>query len=261
MSVADIVTSMQQIQAQLALLQSGPGPSSSASAANATSFAAALDGASAIDGTGAVTDSGSTVASGSITGKDVVQGAMRYVGTPYRLGGESKAGIDCSGLVQRAFGDLGVKVPRLVHEQQTIGHAVPSLQDAKPGDLVVLNGGDHIAIWMGNNTVIHAPYEGRTVSVQKAWFTDKDVVTIRRVVPSEAPAATTLSAAPLIAPASVAARSSLSSVLGGLSEGGASTSSPSLSSLLSTLGTSGSTGSGTAQQLLAARAALMEGAA
>ena len=76
-----------------------------------------------------------------------------------------------------------------MHEQQTVGQKVDSLKDAKPGDLIVLNGGDHIAIYAGNDTVIHAPYEGRTVSVQKAWFTDKDIVTIRRIVPATGDAA------------------------------------------------------------------------
>jgi cell wall-associated NlpC family hydrolase len=259
-SFADIVTSMQQIQAQLALLEGGAAPSATTSAANASAFAGALDDATAT--TAATPATGSTVASGSVTGKDVVRDALQYVGTPYVLGGESKSGIDCSGLVQRTFADLGVKVPRLVHEQQTVGQAVPSLKDAKPGDLIVLNGGDHIAIYMGNDTVIHAPYEGRTVSVQKAWFTDKDIVTIRRVVPSDAPATTP---SPSTSAASVQA-ASIASALGGFSTDDSSSgvdgsSGTSLSSLLSTLGASGTGSSGTAQQLLAARAALLEGAA
>jgi peptidoglycan DL-endopeptidase CwlO len=255
---ADIVSSMQQIQAQLALLQTGSAPSSTAAASNASAFAGALDDATGAADATAAAGSG-TLASGSATGKDVVQDALQYVGTPYVLGGESKSGMDCSGLVQRAFADLGVKVPRLVHEQQTIGQAVPSLKDAKPGDLIVLNGGDHIAIYMGNNTVIHAPYEGRTVSVQKAWFTDKDIVTIRRVVPSEA----TAPAATASASAADVQAASLASALGGFSADASSgvSSGASLSSLLSSLGASGTASSGTTQQLLAARAAMLEGAA
>jgi peptidoglycan DL-endopeptidase CwlO len=255
---ADIVSSMQQIQAQLALLQTGSAPSSTAAASNASAFAGALDDATGAADATAAAGSG-TLASGSATGKDVVQDALQYVGTPYVLGGESKSGMDCSGLVQRAFADLGVKVPRLVHEQQTIGQAVPSLKDAKPGDLIVLNGGDHIAIYMGNNTVIHAPYEGRTVSVQKAWFTDKDIVTIRRVVPSEA----TAPAATASASAANVQAASLASALGGFSadDSSSASSGTSLSSLLSSLGASGTASSGTTQQLLAARAAMLEGAA
>lgn len=241
MSLADIVSSMQQIQAQLALLQGAAPPSTASSAANASAFAGALGEATAAsDVTGSTT---APLPSGSVTGKDVVKDALKYVGTPYVFGGESKSGMDCSGLVQRAFADLGVKVPRTVTEQRKIGQPVASLKDAKPGDLVVTDGGNHISIWMGNNTVIHAPYEGRTVSVQKAWFTDKDVLAIRRVVPSEAAApARTVQAAPL---------------------GGSSGAAPgaSLSSLLSALGASGTASTSTTQQLLAARAALLQGAA
>jgi len=260
-SFADIVTSMQQIQAQLALLQGAAAPASVGSAANASAFAGALDDATGATDAAAATGSGA-LTTGSATGKDVVRDAMQYVGTPYVLGGESKSGMDCSGLVQRTFADLGVKVPRLVHEQQTIGQAVPSLKDAKPGDLIVLNGGDHIAIYAGNNTVIHAPYEGRTVSVQKAWFTDKDIVTIRRVVPSEATGTAGTGGTAGTSAAAVQA-ASLASALGGFSpdDAASGSSDTSLSSLLSSIGASGTASSGTTQQLLAARAALLEGAA
>jgi cell wall-associated NlpC family hydrolase len=242
----DMVSAIQQIRSQLASLS--PAPASSGSAA---AFADALSGASTTTPAAEVASTASTdgavVQAGGVTGGDVVQAALHYKGVPYVLGGESSSGMDCSGLVQRTFADLGVSVPRLVHEQQTVGQKVDSLKDAEPGDLIVLNGGDHIAIYMGNDTVIHAPYEGRTVSVQKAWFTDKDVVTIRRIVPATGDAASGASSANVAA---------LSAMLGGGSSafGAGSGSDTSLSSLLSTLGASGS--SSTAQQLIAARAAL-----
>jgi peptidoglycan DL-endopeptidase CwlO len=217
MSVTDVVTSIQQIQAQLAQL-SAPAPTG----ASAAGFAAALDAAAPVDAAAATAGTADgTSATGAVTGDEVVQSALKYEGVPYVLGGESKSGMDCSGLVQRAYADLGVSVPRLVHEQQTIGTPVASLKDAQPGDLIVLNGGDHIAIYAGGGKVIHAPYEGRTVSLQKAWFTDKDIVTIRRVVPSATAAA------------------------------------PTAASLLSSVDLSGSANPSTAQQLLAARAALL----
>ena len=254
MTYADVVNQMHSIQSMLGMLQSraSTGTSKAASSAAATSFATALDTAtSAADttssattaftaptaltadttittGTTASTD-GSLISPNGTTGNDVVDAALDYQGTPYVLGGGSKSRIDCSGLVQAAFSTLGISVPRLVHEQETVGQKVDSLKDAKPGDLVVLNGGDHIAIWAGDGKVIHAPYPGRTVSLQKAWFDDADVVTIRRVVPSET----------AVTPAATAAADT------------------SLSSLLSSLGGSSST----AQQLLAARAALTGGTA
>jgi cell wall-associated NlpC family hydrolase len=249
-----MVSTIQQIRTQLAALSPAPAAGSTGSA---TAFADAMNGAGATPSTPEVSSTASTdgavISSGGVTGDAVVQAALKYKGVPYVLGGESSSGMDCSGLVQKAFSDLGISVPRLVHEQQTVGRKVDSLKDAKPGDLIVLNGGDHIAIYMGNDTVIHAPYEGRTVSVQKAWFTDKDIVTIRRIVPATGEAtASGTSAANEAALSAMLGRGSSSSLLG-------STGGTSLSSLLSTLGAGGSTG--TAQQLLAARAAISGGVA
>jgi len=251
----DMVSAIQQIQSQLATLSAAPATGSSGSAA---AFADALSGADGISSTPEVSSTASTdgavVSSGGVTGDDVVKAALQYKGVPYVLGGESSSGMDCSGLVQKTFSDLGISVPRLVHEQQTVGQKVDSLKDAKPGDLIVLNGGDHIAIYMGDDTVIHAPYEGRTVSVQKAWFTDKDVVTIRRIVPATGTATGSGTGADAAALSAMLGGPSSSSQLG--STGG---SGSSLSSLLSTLGAGGS--SSTAQQLLAARAAIAGGVA
>ncbi|HEV7623718.1 MAG TPA: C40 family peptidase [Amnibacterium sp.] len=254
MTFTDMVSTIQQIQSRLASLAPAPPTGSSGSAA---AFADALSGAGATSTTPEISSTASTdgavISSGGVTGNDVVQAALKYKGVPYVFGGESSSGMDCSGLVQKSFADLGITVPRLVHEQQAVGQKVDSLKDAKPGDLIVLNGGGHIAIYMGNDTVIHAPYEGRTVSVQKAWFTDKDIVAIRRIVPATGDAAAAAGGASSATGADVAAlsamlgRGSSSSVLG-------STGGTSLSSLLSTLGATGS--SSTAQQLLAARAAI-----
>jgi hypothetical protein len=104
--------------------------------------------------------------------------------------------MDCSGLVQKVYKDEGVTLPRLVHEQKLDGTAVPSLAQAQPGDLIVFKGGGHIAIYAGNDTVIHAPYPGRTVSEQKLWVGDSGIETIRRIVPttSAAPSSTAASA-------------------------------------------------------------------
>lgn len=130
----------------------------------------------------------------SVTGDSIVKSAETYEGVPYVFGGTSRDGIDCTGLVQKALGDAGITVGRSMDEQMTAGTEVGKLADAKPGDLIVLDGGAHIVIYAGNGNVIHAPYEGRTVTEQKAWFDDSDIVTIRRVAP-EAPVAPTTTAA------------------------------------------------------------------
>jgi cell wall-associated NlpC family hydrolase len=192
--MVDALGRMGEIQARLVQFNdlvsggSGVGASSTigstadaaASAVSATSFADAL---AAATGTSAST-SGAT-ASGA-TGAGVVAAAEKYLGVPYVFGGEDGSGMDCSGLVQRVYADLGIDVPRLVSGQMTIGTEVASLAEAKPGDLVVTGGGDHILIYAGNNQVIHAPYEGRTVSKVDAYMDDSEITTIRRVIPDQA---------------------------------------------------------------------------
>lgn len=265
MSIADVTAQISDIRSRLALL------AQTASVDGGTGFASALERASsatAPTGTAAAAATPEATAvrgAGAVTGDDVVKSAVKYQGVPYVLGGASRSGMDCSGLVQTAFKDVGVTVPRTVSGQETIGQKVGSLKDAKPGDLVVLNGGNHIAIWMGNGQAVHSPYPGRTVSVQKAWFNDSDIVTIRRVVPAAGDSSGTVSAASAATAgaASPASPSGLSpstlaraaALLGMAGTPGASPSgSDPLASLLPSSGASGSTS--TAQQLLAARAAL-----
>ena len=173
--IADSIASMQQIQAQFAQLATRQ-PQSSMSTGSGDLFASLITALSAQDKAAAGQPAG-------VTGSNIVQAAAKYEGVPYVLGGISSSGIDCSGLVQRSLADVGIKVGRLVSDQRTAGTEVPSLAQAKPGDLIVLDGGEHIVIYAGNGNVIHAPYAGRTVTMQKAWFTEADVVTIRRVAP------------------------------------------------------------------------------
>lgn len=259
MTFTEMVSAIQQIQSQLAALA----PATTTSTDSGAAFADALSGAGAAAGTTEVSTTASTdgslIDANGVTGSDVVKDAEKYLGVPYVFGGESSSGMDCSGLVQKTFSDLGISVPRLVHEQQTVGQSVGSLKDAKPGDLIVLNGGDHIAIYAGNGMVVHAPYEGRTVSLQKAWFTDKDIVTIRRIVPATAALPTAGSAAAVGTASDVAALSAMFGSGSSPSPDSTSSGATSLSSLLSTLGAGGS--STTAQQLLAARAAIAGGVA
>jgi cell wall-associated NlpC family hydrolase len=277
----DMVSTIQQIQSRLASLAPAPPTGSSGSAA---AFADALSGAGATSTTPEISSTASTdgavISSGGVTGNDVVQAALKYKGVPYVFGGESSSGMDCSGLVQKSFADLGITVPRLVHEQQAVGQKVDSLKDAKPGDLIVLNGGGHIAIYMGNDTVIHAPYAGRTVSVQKDWFTDKDITTIRRIVPSAGDASATsgtstagTTASSGLSASAIQQATAMLTTYGsdvGLygssdsSSSGSSSGATSLSSLLASFGLTGTSStssttstSSSAQQIIAARQALV----
>jgi cell wall-associated NlpC family hydrolase len=158
------------------------------SAKSATSFAEALTAATGATATETVTNGAPSTGA---TGAGIVANAEKYLGVPYVFGGEDSSGMDCSGLVQRVYADAGIEVPRLVSGQMTIGTEVASLAEAKPGDLIVTGGGDHILIYAGDNQVIHAPYEGRTVSKVEAYMDESDITTIRRVIPDQVAAAST----------------------------------------------------------------------
>ncbi|MGR2740796.1 C40 family peptidase [Billgrantia sp. Q4P2] len=89
--------------------------------------------------------------------------AKSALGTPYRLGGNSAEGLDCSGLVEMAYRSAGIKVPRTADEQY---RALPAVDRAQPGDLLFF--GDrrkatHVGIYRGNGQMIHAPGSGRKV--------------------------------------------------------------------------------------------------
>jgi cell wall-associated NlpC family hydrolase len=88
---------------------------------------------------------------------DIVAAAERYLGSPYLWGGKSFFGIDCSGLVQHVFRDIGVMVPRDTDMQRdTIGEAVTIAAEGalRRGDLLYMPG--HVLIYAGGGEVIHA---------------------------------------------------------------------------------------------------------
>ncbi|EHD21996.1 MULTISPECIES: bifunctional murein DD-endopeptidase/murein LD-carboxypeptidase [Brenneria] len=82
-----------------------------------------------------------------------------WKGVRYRLGGDSKRGIDCSAFVQRTFRDqFGMDLPRSTSEQQAIGQKVQPAK-LRPGDLVLFRAGStgrHVGIYVGNGQFVHA---------------------------------------------------------------------------------------------------------
>jgi cell wall-associated NlpC family hydrolase len=148
--------------------------------ADATGRAATLDAATASNGSTAA--SWSQPGPGSGNGQRVVELAKRHLGTPYVWGGTEPGGFDCSGLVQYAYRQAGVELPRTSREQARAGQAVASLADARPGDLVAFGSPvDHIGIYAGDNTMVVAPHRGDVVKVQQIYRTP---TAIRRVLPA-----------------------------------------------------------------------------
>lgn len=202
MSMVEAMGRIQSIEASLQQLAERSSTGASSSSAGAASFASALNtalGTSAAAGTSDVASllsavgSTTTVAAspaaassaGGATGDAVVAAAKKYIGVPYVWGGTNPAtGMDCSGFVQRVFKDLGVELPRVVSDQMQKGTPVASLAEAKPGDLLVSYGGEHISIYLGNGKAIDAPVPGQTIQIRDAWEKYSNLTTIRRIVPA-----------------------------------------------------------------------------
>jgi murein DD-endopeptidase len=91
------------------------------------------------------------------------------LGAPYRYGGSSPRGFDCSGLVYYAFRETGFRVPRTTGAQ--LRHSRPvTLSQLLPGDLLFFRQRSsrvsHVGIYVGNDWFIHAPSRGKRVSYE-----------------------------------------------------------------------------------------------
>jgi cell wall-associated NlpC family hydrolase len=94
-----------------------------------------------------------------------------WLGTPYKFGGETKNGVDCSALVRALYDDaFGVNLPRTTGKQHTEGRPVDRSQ-MRAGDLVFFRTGDsqrHVGIYLEDQRFVHASSsEGVTVSPLK----------------------------------------------------------------------------------------------
>ncbi|RPK52535.1 putative endopeptidase precursor [Streptomyces sp. ADI92-24] len=111
--------------------------------------------------TGAGTVAG--LPAGSARAAAAVMAVHRALGRPYVWGASGPFGFDCSGLMQWAYAQAGVSLPRTSQAQRYAGRMVP-LSEARPGDLVTYRAdASHIGMYVGNGQVIHAPYPGAPV--------------------------------------------------------------------------------------------------
>jgi cell wall-associated NlpC family hydrolase len=105
-------------------------------------------------------------------GHKVVRQALRYKGTRYRMGGTTKRGMDCSGLVARVWSDLKLKkIPRASSALYNSGKPV-HLAELRPGDLVFFKntykkGISHVGVYAGNNKFVHAAGRHQGVTIAK----------------------------------------------------------------------------------------------
>lgn len=112
--------------------------------------------------------------------EQVVQLVKSRIGVPYVWGGNSwESGLDCSSLVQQTFQRVGVSLPRTTWDQVNSGTSV-SVNDMKAGDLIFYNGTGHVAVYIGNNQVVHAPQPGQTVTTDSVSM--MPIENVRRVL-------------------------------------------------------------------------------
>jgi cell wall-associated NlpC family hydrolase len=147
----------------------------SATAGGAPTASTALAGVSASSTSARV--AASTTPAPAAANSAVVDVARRYLGVPYVFGGSNPAiGLDCSGLVQLVFRQLGMALPRTAQQQFNATARVPSDQ-LEPGDLVFFartyaDPNDwitHVGIYLGGGLQINAPTEGQVVSIQPVF--------------------------------------------------------------------------------------------
>ncbi|HOK38214.1 MAG: C40 family peptidase [Bacteroidales bacterium] len=98
--------------------------------------------------------------------ESVVEFSKTLVGSPYKYGGTTPQGFDCSGFVQYVFAQKGINIPRIPLEMAKISERI-ELKNVKPGDLLYFKGSDkntevigHVALVIENNNgkikMIHA---------------------------------------------------------------------------------------------------------
>ena len=126
--------------------------------------AAAAAASATAAGTGTAPPSNLPNPPASTLGGQAVAIAERYLGVPYVWGGASPSGFDCSGLTMYVYAQLGVSLPHNAAAQYgSLPHVSES--DLQPGDLVFFDGLNHVGIYIGGGSIIHAPHTGTVVQI------------------------------------------------------------------------------------------------
>ena len=100
-----------------------------------------------------------------LTGTNIVSYAKQFIGTPYRSGGTTTAGFDCSGFTMYVYNHFDVKLPRQADDQTQKGTVV-SKTNLQEGDLVFFGKSIyHVGVYVGDGKIIHSPKPGSSVKI------------------------------------------------------------------------------------------------
>ncbi|MCF6410095.1 S-layer homology domain-containing protein [Pseudalkalibacillus salsuginis] len=134
-------------------------------------------------------------------GDQVANIAKKYIGVPYKWGGTTPSGFDCSGFMTYVFDKVGVTLPRTSADQATVGTAV-SKSNLQPGDIVYFSntyktGISHSGIYVGNGYFVHAASKGvQKTSINEPYYWGPKYTGARRVLKEEQPKAAELPTLP-----------------------------------------------------------------
>jgi len=123
---------------------------------------------------------------GTSFGNRIVTTALRYLGIPYKWGGYSTSGLDCSGFVKAVFATNGIDLPRVSRDQAQVGTPVGDWKELRPGDRLYFacNSGqvDHTGIYIGNGLFIHSSSSRQGVAIDSIHspFYARSLVAARR---------------------------------------------------------------------------------
>ena len=117
-----------------------------------------------------------------LTGTALVAYAKRFIGTPYRRGGTTTRGFDCSGFTMYIYNHFNIKLPHNAKNQTAKGIKV-SKQNLRVGDLVFFGKSiSHVGIYVGSGKFIHSPKPGSKIKIMELKYMP-GYTTARRLVP------------------------------------------------------------------------------
>jgi peptidoglycan DL-endopeptidase CwlO len=162
----DAVTATSEAELQAAKAAQAAEAAREAAAAQMVTYAASYSGPSASDFL-------SNPPYPNFSLSQVFSVAQQYIGTPYVYGGDTPAGFDCSGYIMFVYAQFGISLPHSVSGQAASGTRI-SVEDAVPGDIVIMSG--HDGFYAGNGNIMDAPDVGRSVSIRPIWTSDYYIV-------------------------------------------------------------------------------------